>query len=228
MRLRAVVPALVVAAAVLATGCRESKVERHDTAVLGGSGPQADRMAGVATITDARGEIIPAPPAPAGSQPQLARSGDEVALAVWLHDDRVLAASWQRADGWSAAQPLEEILGEASAPQLVSNGRGAAMAVWQHRVGNIHSLRFSRFDAASGWSVPDVLPGALPRPPVAGSAPGDDGPRLQMDAEGNVLAQWPSGFRANEMQSARYAPAQGWSRPASEPVAVAPGAPSAR
>ena len=225
MRLQGVLPALAVAAAVLAAGCRESPVPTQNTSVLGGYGVQADRTP---TITDARGHTIPAPPAPAGSQPQLARSGDESALAIWLHEDHVVAASWTRATGWSAAQPLEQILGEPSVPQLVSNGQGVAMAVWQHRVGNIHSLRFSRFDAASGWSVPDVLPGALPRPVVAGSAPGQDGPRLQMDAQGNVLAQWPSGFHANEMQSARYAAGQGWARPTSEPVAAAPGAPLAR
>ena len=74
---------------------------------------------------------------------------------------------------------------------------GLAMAVWHHQVGNIHSLRFSRWDA-NGWSVPDVLPGALPRPAVAGMRSGQNAPQLHMDAQGAVLARWPSGFYASE------------------------------
>jgi hypothetical protein len=65
------------------------------------------------------------------------------------------------------------------------------------------------------------VPGALPRPAVTGTPPGQDAPQLQMDAQGDVLARWPSGFHANQTQAARYTPGEGWSGAASEPVASA-------
>ncbi|WP_460890849.1 hypothetical protein, partial [Ramlibacter alkalitolerans] len=149
------------------------------------------------------------------------RSGEAAALAVWVQDGHVLASAFARPGGWAPAKPLEDIYGEASDPQLASNGRAAAMAVWRHTVGSIQSLRFSRFDAASGWTPPDVVPGALPRPNAAGAARDDDAPRLTMDADGNVIARWASGFAPTEEQVARYTPGQGWSRALSEPVASA-------
>jgi hypothetical protein len=222
--MRAAVPALVAALALVLAGCRDANVERHDTSVLGGYGSPVDRSTAAPTLSDAGGQTIPAPPVPAGVRPQMVRSGDEAALAVWQQGGDVFASSWTRATGWTAAQPLESIHGESTGPQLASNGRGQAMAVWHHQVGNIHSLRFSRFEAARGWSVPDVLPGAMPRPEVVGAPPGQNGPRLQMDADGNVLAEWPSGFHANEMQVARYSVGGGWTQATSEPVAAAPAA----
>jgi hypothetical protein len=225
--MRAAVPGLVVALAFVLAGCGDANVERHNTAVLGGYGAPVDRSTAAPTLTDASGQTIPAPPAPAGVRPQMVRSGDDAALAVWLQGGDVVASSWTRATGWSAAQPLESLHGESTGPQLASNGKGQAMAVWHHQVGNIHSLRFSRFEAATGWSVPDVVPGAMPRPEVVGAPPGQNGPRLQMDAEGNVRAEWPSGFHANEVQVARYGVTGGWTRATSEPVASAPAASSA-
>lgn len=222
--MRAAVPGLVVALAFVLAGCRDAGVERHPTAVLGGYGAPVDRSTAAPTLTDASGQTISAPPVPAGVRPQMVRTGDEAALAVWLQGGDVVASSWTRPGGWTAAQPLESLHGESTGPQLASNGRGQAMAVWHHQVGNIHSLRFSRFETATGWSVPDVLPGAMPRPEVVGAPAGQNGPRLQMDAEGNVLAEWPSGFHADEIQVARYSVAGGWTRATSEPVAAAPAA----
>ena len=204
--------ALALLAAALA-GCGDADRHRSNTAVLGAHGPSGS----------AQGRAIPPPPAPQNARAQVVRSGGEAAVAAWIADDHVVASAWTPAGGWSPPEPLERIYGDPSDVQLASNGEGQAMAVWHHRGGNIHSLRFSRFDG-KGWSPPDVLPGALPRPPVAGTPPGADAPRLSMDPQGNVTAQWPSGFHANEMQAARYTPGEGWSRPASEPVASAPSA----
>jgi hypothetical protein len=50
---------------------------------------------------------------------------------------------------------------------------------------------------------------------------GQDAPRLQMDSEGNVTAQWASGFASREMQTSRYIEGRGWSRALSERVASA-------
>jgi hypothetical protein len=79
------------------------------------------------------------------------------------------------------------------------------------------------------------MPGALPRPDVAGAAGAQDAPRLQMDADGNVTAEWRSGLNAAEVQVSRYAPGAGWSRALSQQTASAspaslghPAAPSAR
>jgi hypothetical protein len=93
--------------------------------------------------------------------------------------------------------------------------------MWRHTVGSIHSLRFSRFESGTGWSLPDVVPGALPRPDSDGPAGAQDALRLQMDAAGNVTAQWPSGFAANEMQAADYLAGRGWDRAVSERLASA-------
>jgi hypothetical protein len=214
--------AALLGAGLLATGCRDTQAEHRSTAVLGGSRSQVPRELAPPPLTDAEGRPIP-PPAEAGTADlQMVRSGEGGALAVWTQDGHVLAAGWSRGRGWSAGQALERIYGESSAPRLASNGQGVAMAVWHHTVGNIHSLRFSRYDAATGWSPPDVLPGALPRPPLAGAPVGQDAPQLRMDAAGNVQAQWPSGFHANEMQTARYSAGEGWSLAGNEPVAAAP------
>jgi hypothetical protein len=199
-------------------GCRDAKVDhKNNTAVLGGYGHESPASQ---ALTDGRGQAIPAPPAPASMAVRAVRTGDEAAIAAWVEDKHVVASTWTRATGWSAPQPLERIYGESSELQVASNGQGPALAVWHHRVGNIHSLRFSRFDG-SGWSVPDVIPGALPQPAAAGSPAGQSAAQLEMDAQGNVVARWPSGFHADEMQVARYSVAEGWTHAASEPVASA-------
>jgi hypothetical protein len=211
--------ALMLALGVLA-GCRDAKVE-NNTAVLGGHGQRSPQDPALTPLADSQGRTIPAPPTRAPAQ--VVRSGDEAALATWIEDGHVVTAAWAAATGWSAPQPLERIYGESSEVRVASNGQGQAMAVWHHRVGNIHSLRFSRFDA-NGWSLPDVLPGALPRPAVAGTPPGQNAAQLQMDARGDVVARWPSGFHASELQVARYTAGEGWSRAVNESVASAPNA----
>ena len=211
--------ALLVVAAMALAGCRDRPAGTSSTAVLGGSGPAGARSE--QGLVDAHGQPIPPPPAPAGTQAQVVRSGEDTALAAWVRDGRVLASTFSRAGGWREPQALEEIYGQASDPRLASNGSGSAMAVWRHTVGSIQSLRFSRFDAASGWTPPDVLPGALPRPHLEGAPRDDDAPRLLMDAQGNVTARWASGFAPTEQQVARYTPGEGWSRALSEPVASA-------
>lgn len=223
--------ALLLAAAL--AGCRDaeppvpptvSTQPGHPTAVLGGQGggPQAG-----AALVDAAGRAIPPPTLPRGTTAQLVRSGPDSALAVWVQDGRVVTATYAPASGWGPARPLEEIHGRASDPQIASNGQGVALALWRHTVGNIRSLRFSRFEAASGWSVPDVMPGALPRPAAGREQAGADGhaPQLHMDAQGNAFAQWPSGFDAGEVQTARYVAGHGWTRALSEPVTAAAPAP---
>jgi hypothetical protein len=196
----------------------------NNTSVLGSYGPGGPRTA---PLTDAQGQVIPPPPLPARTQAQAVRSGDDSALAVWVQDGHVVASTWTRAGGWTPAQPLEQIYGQSSDPQLASNGNGMAMAVWRHTVGSIQALRYSRFEQRTGWTHPDVVPGALPRPDIGGPTAGGDGPRLRMDAQGNVVAQWQSGFDPREVQTARYVEGEGWSRAASEPVAAAQSASAA-
>jgi hypothetical protein len=204
----------------LLAGCREAKIpgasaDRNRTSVLGGFGPAAKTPA-APPLTDANGQPIPAPPVPAQAAARTVRAGDESALALWVQDGHVTSSFFARGFGWTAPQPLETILGHASDPQIAANGQGKAMAVWRHTLGNIQSLRFSRFDAGTGWSAPDVMPGALPRPDAAGA---QDAPRLQMDAQGNVTAQWASGLAASEVQTSHYVEGSGWSRALSDRIA---------
>lgn len=221
---------LLFALALAACGERQSPVTQtvsgapdNQTAVLGGNGSGAQAAAS-GPLTDEAGRTIPVPPLPRGTRAQLVRSAADAALAVWVQEGTVLAASYAAASGWSAPAPLEDIHGEASEPQIASNGKGVALALWRHTVGNIDSLRFSRFDASTGWSVPDVMPGALPRARGESAAAAGQAPQLHMDGQGNAFAQWPSGFDPHEVQTARYTAGQGWTRALSEP---APGAPTA-
>lgn len=235
MKVRAVLAAAAAASAFTLAGCDRQEVPAtatvggpNNTAVLGGYGPGSARPpAAAAPLMDADGNPIPAPPIPAGTQGQAVRATDDSALAIWVQDGHVVGSFWSRERGWATAQPLEQIYGHASDPQLVSNGNGIAMAVWRHTVGSIQSLRYSRFDDRTGWMTPDVMPGALPRPDAGALSGYADAPRLQMDARGNVVAQWPSGFAANEMQTARWVEGSGWSRADSAPVASAPNASAA-
>ena len=216
MKLKAAGTLLLLLGAALLGACRDAQLPiaasaRSHTAVLGNNGPAP---------SDDQG--LPAPAGvPKGARAQVARSGPDAGLAVWLQDGHVVAASYSKAAGWTAAQALEDIYGEDSDPQLASNGQGTAMAVWRHTVGSIESLRYSRFDS-SGWSVPDVMPGALPQPRSARAA----APRLQMDPQGQVVAEWTSGFDARQTQMARYVPGQGWSHAANELASAAPASPS--
>lgn len=211
---------LVVLVAALAA-CKDAPPSApSNTAVLGGfgSGPKSSAQG---QLTDAAGQPIPAPAAPRGTQPKVVRAGADAPLALWLQDGNVVSSTYAAGTGWSAPQPLEDIHGEASDPQLAADGRGSAMAIWRHTVGNIQSLRYSRFDA-SGWSVPDVMPGALPRPRQGADA----APQLHMDEQGRAFAEWPSGFNEQESQSATYVPGQGWGRAQSAPLASAGRPPS--
>jgi hypothetical protein len=216
--------AVLLAVVCVLAGCKQRPAAPpNHTAVLGSYG--AAPSGAEPPLTDAQGQPIPRPAVPPGAHAQVVRSGDTSALAVWVQDGHVFAASYDRGRGWGAAQPLEQIYGEASDVQVASNGHGMAMALWRHTVGEIQSVRYSRFDAASGWSTPDVVPGAVPRPH---SGLAQDAPRLQMDAHGNVVAQWPSALGAGEVQVARYAAGQGWLRTTSERLASLPPPPHAR
>lgn len=214
MNLKAAASLLALLAASLLAGCGErSASSGNHTAVLGSAAAPAPASA------------MPAPPAPKGTAPQVVQASPGTGLALWLQDGHVVASSWQPGTGWSAAQPLEQIYGEPSDPQLATDGKGNAMAVWRHTVGSIESLRYSRYDV-SGWSVPDVMPGALPRARNEHSA----APRLQMDANGNATAEWASGFDPKQTQTARYVPGEGWSHAvnvaSAAPASPAPPSPS--
>lgn len=220
MQFQRAVLALAIAAAAVAA-CDDT----HDdhTAIMGGSDGQS-REASAPALTDARGRTIPYPRLPADAPGHVTPAGEEHAVAVWIQDHQPMASTYAPTSGWSPPQPLESLFGEASDAQLVANAAGTAMAVWRHTVGSIQSLRFSRFEPAAGWSVPDVMPGALPRPPGQATPP-----RLEMDAAGNVTAQWPSGFDERETQASRYTVGQGWSRAVSVRLAAAaPASPSPR
>jgi len=216
--------ALLAAAAGLA-GCGERDPAAPDAAVLGGSSADAPDAAASAAPADDSDLAIPPPTLPSGGRAGLARTGNGTAVAVWVQDGHVVAASFRRASGWSAPRPLEQIYGHASDARVAANGQGTAMALWRHTVGSVESLRYSRFDAsAGGWSPPDVVPGALPRPQAPAAAGDADAPRLEMDAQGNVTARWPSGFDPAEEQVARYRAGEGWSPAGNERLAAAPAA----
>jgi hypothetical protein len=182
-----------------------------NTAVMGGYGPAPS-----ASAAD-----LPPPPAPRGARAELAPADGETTLAIWEDKGTIHASRHTRAAGWETPRPLEDIGGEASNLRLAGNGNGVAMAVWQHTVGRIESLRYSRWEAGRGWSAPDVMPGALPRPRQPGKTAGglvdDAAARLEVDAQGNARAQWLSGFAEDQVQASTYVPGEGWARPVDLP-----------
>jgi len=197
--------------------------ERSTPSAVTVSAPAASASKAAATpvaelpiLKDADGQVIPPPPVPAGTTAQAALTASGTAWAIWIQEGRTVGARYTRAGGWEAPIPFERIAGIDSDPQLASNGNGTAMAMWRHTVGRIEALRYSHWDAATGWSGPDVLHGALPRsrppnlppeqpyPPVA--------PRLSMDQQGTAHAEWPSGFHEQQMQASAFLPSRGWTQ----------------
>ena len=175
-------------------------------------------------LRDADGHVIPSPPASAGTTVQAAVTAPGTAWAVWVQDGRTVGARYTRAGGWEVPIPFERIPGVDSDPQLASNGNGSAMALWRHTVGRIEALRYSYWDPATGWSGPDVMHGALPRsrpanvPPELAYPP--MAPRLTMDRQGTVHAQWPSGFDDQQVQASAFLPSHGWTQPEDRPLAA--------
>jgi hypothetical protein len=219
MSQRAFTGLLLAAACAAGLGCRDRPApaaQGSDTAVLGGSG-QANPPAAPASV--------PGPVVPRNATPDIAITGLSRAVAVWEQDGLVMASRYDMTSGWSTPEPLERIGGEASSAKVASNGRGFAMAIWRHSVGRIDSLRFSRYDESRGWSTPDVMPGALPRPRQPGKTAGGKveqaAPRIEVDAHGNVRAQWPSGFDDAQVQVSTFVRGEGWARPVDVPLAEA-------
>lgn len=218
MQSRALTWTAVAAAALLLAACERPGGSGSDTRVLGGfgSGPRTGAAA------PAPAASVPAPPVPRTSRATTAQVATNVAVAVWQDDGRVMSSRYTREAGWSAPQALEAIGGAASNPRVATNGRGVAMAVWQHSVGRIDSLRFSRYEEGRGWSPPDVMPGALPRPRQPGKTAGgvveEAAPRIEVDEHGNARAEWLSGFDAGQLQASTYVPGEGWARPVDLPL----------
>ncbi|MBI5279616.1 MAG: hypothetical protein HY854_24500 [Burkholderiales bacterium] len=213
MARRATACLLIACACALAAGCRD-RHEASNTAVLGGAAPAAHPAAAPASV--------PAPTVPRNATPEVAITGEAQAVAVWEENGVVMASRYTGATGWTPPQALERIGGEASNAKVAANGRGVAMAIWRHSVGRIDSLRFSRWQQATGWSTPDVMPGALPRPRQPGKTAGGTvekaAPRIEVDAQGNARAEWPSGFADNEMQVSTFVRGEGWARPVDVPL----------
>jgi hypothetical protein len=92
-------------------------------------------------------------------------------------------------------------------------------------VGRIDSLRYSRFEAGKGWTEPDVMPGALPRPRQPGKTAGGSveqaAPRIEVDEDGHARAEWRSGFDATQLQASTYVAGEGWARPIDLPLQAA-------
>ena len=106
MKLKSAATVLVVLCAGLLTACGDAKLpgaggaasERNPTSVLGGFGNGA---------AQSPADAIPPPPGvPRLAKAEVVRSGPDAALAVWLQDGNVVAASYPKAAGWSPAQPL--------------------------------------------------------------------------------------------------------------------------
>jgi hypothetical protein len=222
--------ALLASSAAMLGGCGrgdDKDSAQGDTARMGsyGSGPKSgaaspgSRLSAADAASAAR--ALPSPPAPPGTQVQMTMVDAKTGLALWEQDGRVMVSRYTNNTKWQTPHPLEGILGTASNARLASNGRGVAMAVWQHTLGEIESLRFSRWQPATGWSTPDVMPGALPQPRDSRFSARERAPVLEVDPQGNVRAEWRSGFNAEQVQASTFVPGEGWAHPVDLPAAAA-------
>jgi hypothetical protein len=221
------IPIALLAAALLAAGC-----EKHDdtaagnASVLGNAGTAPSRPEPEVSAREKAARDLPPAPAPSGTPVQVTMADAKTGLALWEQDGLVMVSRYTNNTKWQPPLPLERIYGEASHARLASNGRGVAFAIWQHTVGQIESLRYSRYESGKGWSTPDVMPGALPRPHTGSDQA--TAPRIEVDAQGNAIAQWRSGFDEGEVQASTYVPGEGWASPvdlplhASQPAASEP------
>ncbi len=150
-------------------------------------------------------------------------------VAVWGRTATWCVRSFRRASYLErAASPLEQIYGHnhecASGAPTARGTDSGPWALWRHTVVQRGEPRERRFDRrAPGLVAPIVCPWPSPlrTPAAAGDA---DAPRLEMDAQGNVTARWPSGFDPAEEQVARYRAGEGWSPAGNERLAAAPAA----
>lgn len=207
-------------------GCdRESRgpSSASNTAVLGSPASAPRAVEPPPVLRDPSGQSVTLPLIPAGVAAQAAFTAPDIAWAVWVQEGRAVGARYT-GGAWEAPIPFERIAGTDSDVQLATNGQGTALALWRHTVGKIESLRYSRWEAATGWSGPDVLHGALPQARPPGLEPGQPhaatAPKLTMDASGTAYAEWPSGFDPGQVQSAMNLRRQGWTRPADRAVAA--------
>ncbi len=87
--------------------------------------------------------------------------------------------------GWGVATLVgTNDIGSAAVAQVSMGSDGSAVAVWQQWTGLLREIRANRYQVGVGWGIAE----ALPMPQIQN---GDaSGPRVAMDAAGNVLAVW--------------------------------------
>lgn len=115
--------------------------------------------------------------------------------------------SFTTRDGaWSAAPPRVNAGNlDAEEPHVAMDAAGNAIAVWYQLDGATRNIWASRYERATGWSVPAT---------IDQSAELADSPEVAMDAAGNAIAVWiQRHVGAPSLWASRFTPAGGWETP---------------
>jgi len=131
------------------------------------------------------------------------------ALVWWVRGDgegSVAESAFRPAGGtWQAATDLPAEWGSPGSLSIALDARGDAVAVWEHLAGPNHVVVSAFRPAGRRWETPQDI-----------SAPssGATSPELVMNARGDAIAVWNSGyFTSSALQAAVRTPGKGWGRP---------------
>ena len=123
------------------------------------------------------------------SSPQVAFDGSGNAVAVWSQRDggvnSIYSNRYTAAGGWdaTAAELIEDGVGDAFFPQVAVDGSGNAVAVWTQQDGGVSSIYSNRYTAAGGW---DATAAELIEDGVGRA----NSPQVAVDGSGNAVAVW--------------------------------------
>jgi len=151
----------------------------------------------------------------AATEPRVAFGTGGDAMAVWRQSDGTNTDIWANryssAGGWGVAQLIETETGGAggaSSVDLAIDASGNALAVWhQADAANRGGIRSNRYTVGVGWGTATIVT-------MGSVGPGDLGPDVGMDKNGNAIAVWTTtdGTRPH-IRPAYFTAASGWTLP---------------
>jgi hypothetical protein len=117
--------------------------------------------------------------------PQIAMNVSGFIVAVWEQTDgltnSIYANQYVPGIGWTQAQLIETLSGDAHSPQVAIDANGNAIAVWYQYDGTAYSIYTNRYMPGIGWGSALLI--------EAGTGNAFN-PQLAVDANGNAMAVW--------------------------------------
>ncbi|UCE45171.1 MAG: hypothetical protein JSU93_07310 [Methanobacteriota archaeon] len=145
------------------------------------------------------------------SNPDSATDGNGDFVAVWIQYESpgssICAAMYEKGQGWSDAELLEDSDEEPTAPQVAMNEAGNAIAAWAQINGSTdkRDVWSSRYVKGEGWLGPERV--------EVNSSAEDRVVAVAMDSVGNALVVWVRYEAAIDVMASRYEVGSGWGEP---------------